>query len=103
MNRNLAIRLYNELRRNCPVDTGQLRSSVQLVQLNATDWQIIIGNDSGAINGTPSNQYAHITNDYATLGKNAKQNRNYRWVNKTIKRWAEQNMILFELEGDENE
>ena len=55
------------------------------------------------MNGTPSNVYASITNYAKTLGKNGKPNRNYHWVNKTIKKWAEENMLQFQLEGDEDE
>ncbi len=88
---------------NCPKDTGQLKTSIQAMQINANEFQVLIGNGSGAINGTPSEQYASITNFAKTLGKNGKANRNYHWVNKTIKKWAEQNMLQFQLEGDEDE
>lgn len=86
-----------------PYDTGQLQQSIQCIQIDEKTWQILIGNDSGSINGTPSNVYASITNDARTLGKNNKLNKHYHWVNDTIKKWAEQNMIQFQLEGDEDE
>lgn len=73
-----------------------------MVQLNENEWLVVIGNDNGSINGTPSNVYAHITNDYQTLGNGA-SNRNYHWVNKTIKKWAKENMIQFSLESDDDE
>lgn len=88
---------------NCPKDTGQLKASIQAMQINANEFQVLIGNDYGGMNGTPSNVYASITNFAQTLGKNKKPNPNYRWVNKTIKKWAEQNMLQFQLEGDEDE
>lgn len=88
---------------NCPKDTGQLKASIQAMQINANEFQVLIGNDYGGMNGTPSNVYASITNFAQTLGKNDKPNRNYHWINKTIKKWAEQNMIQFQLEGDEDE
>ena len=88
---------------NCPKDTGQLKASIQAMQINANEFQVLIGNDYGGMNGTPSNVYASITNFAQTLGKNDKPNRNYHWVNKTIKKWAEENMIQFQLEGDEDE
>ena len=91
------------MRQNCPYDTGQLKTSIQMLQLNEQEWVVLIGNENGNINGTPSEQYAHITNDYRTLGKYGKPNRNYHWVNKTIKKWAEENMLQFQLEGDEDE
>ena len=103
MNSDLAQRLVNTLREECPVDTGQLKTSIQMLQLNEKEWVVLIGNDSGNINGTPSNVYAHITNDYKTLGKNGKPNPNYQWVNKAIKKWAEENMLQFQLEGEDNE
>lgn len=88
---------------NCPKDTGQLKFSIQAMQINANEFQVLIGNDYGGMNGTPSNVYASITNFAQTLGKNDKPNRNYHWINKTIKKWAEQNMLQFQLEGDEYE
>lgn len=88
---------------NCPKDTGQLKASIQAMQINANEFQVLIGNDYGGMNGTPSNAYASITNFAQTLGKNDKPNRNYHWINKTIKKWAEQNMLQFQLEGDEDE
>ena len=81
---------------NCPKDTGQLKASIQAMQINANEFQVLIGNDYGGMNGTPSNVYASITNFAQTLGKNDKPNRNYHWINKTIKKWAEQNMLQFQ-------
>lgn len=103
MNSQLAQKLVNKLRERCPVDTGQLRASVQMIQLSANQWEVIIGNASGNINGTPSEQYASITNFNMTLGKNKKKNKNYRWVNKAIIEWAFENMLQFQLEGDEED
>lgn len=88
---------------NYPYDTGQLNASIQMMQLYEKTWVVLIGNASGNINGTPSNVYASITNDAKTLGKNGKPNRNYHWVNKILKKWAEQNMINFQLESDDDE
>ena len=103
MNSQLAQKLVNKLRERCPVDSGQLRASVQMIQLSANQWEVIIGNASGNINGTPSEKYASITNFNATLVKNKKPNRNYHWVNKAIKEWALENMLQFQLEGDEED
>lgn len=109
MNSQLAQKLENMLREACPYASGQLESSIQMLQLNANEWIILIGNESGSINGTPSEQYAHITNDYPLIGWSKKEqkfttpNRNYHWVNKTIKKWADENMLQFQLEGDEYE
>lgn len=88
---------------NYPYDTGQLNASIQMLQVDEKTWVVLIGNASGNINGTPSNVYASITNDAKTLGKNGKPNRNYQWVNKILKKWAEQNMINFQLESDDDE
>lgn len=98
MNSQLAQRLVNTLREACPVDTGQLRTSIQMLQLNDKQWIVLIGNENDSINGTPSEQYASITNGYQTLGKNNKPNKNYHWVNDAIKKWAEENMIQFQME-----
>jgi hypothetical protein len=91
------------LREACPYDTGQLKQSIQMLQLNEKEWIVLIGNESGNINGTPSNVYASITNDARTLGKYGKPNRNYHWVNKIIKKWAEENMIQFQIESDDDD
>ena len=100
MNRHLALRLANTLREACPVDTGQLKGSIQVLQVDAKNWLVLIGNDSGNVNGTPSNVYASITNDYPTLGKNHKENPNYHWVNDAIEKWARENMINFSFERE---
>ena len=91
------------LQERSPYDSGQLHDSIQMRQLSANQWIVEIGDANGNKTGTPSEEYAHITNDYKTLGKYGKTNRNYHWVNKTIKKWAEQNMLQFSLEGDEDE
>lgn len=103
MNRDLAELLVKELREQCPVDTGQLKTSIQLLQVNERDWLVLIGNDNSSINGVPSNVYASITNFSRTLGKNGKANRNYHWVNKAIKRWVEQNKLQFNINGDDED
>lgn len=94
---------------NCPKDTGQLKASIQAMQINANEFQVLIGNGTAYQRKVPSEVYAHITNDYPLIGWSKKEqkfttpNRNYHWVNKTIKKWAEQNMLQFQLEGDEDE
>jgi hypothetical protein len=88
---------------NYPYDTGQLNASIQMLQVNEKEWIVLIGNESGSINGTPSNVYASITNDAKTLGKYNKPNRNYHWVNKILKKWAEQNMLQFQIESDDDD
>lgn len=103
MNSQLAQKLVNKLREECPVDTGQLRLSIQMIQLDERNWEVLIGNASGNINGTPSERYASITNFNRTLGRNKALNENYHWVNDAIKEWATENMIQFQLEDDEDE
>lgn len=103
MNSQLAQKLVNKLKEKCPVDTGQLQFSIQMLQLNEREWEVIIGNASGNINGTPSERYASITNFNATLGRNKKPNPNYHWVNKAIKEWATENMLQFQLNGGEDD
>lgn len=103
MNSQIAQKLVNKLREKCPVDTGQLKVSIQMIQLNEHEWEVLIGNESGNINGTPSERYASITNFNRTLGKYQKMNPNYMWVNKAIKEWALENMLQFQLEEEEDE
>lgn len=86
-----------------PYKSGTLRGSIQMFQLDANTWQITIGNEGDNTTGKASIEYAHITNDYKTLGKNNVPNRNYHWVNKVLKRWAEENKLQFELEGEDDE
>lgn len=103
LNKGLAELLVKELRERCPVDTGQLKTSIQLLQTSATDWLVLIGNDNSSINGVPSNRYASITNFNKTLGKNGKANKNYHWVNKAIKAWVNANGIQFKIDGDDDD
>lgn len=93
----------NMLREVSPYDTGQLHDSIQGLQLNVNEWIVTIGDGTATKHETPSEVYAHITNDYRTLGKYGKANRNYHWVNKTIKKWAEENMLQFEIESDDED
>lgn len=104
MDYQLAMRLRNALQEACPVDTGQLQLSIQPVQGNQLRWVIVIGNDDGSMNGTPSNQYAAFTNNAVTL-KKGKRNPNYHWANDAIKDWARDNgmTIAFEIGDEEDE
>lgn len=86
-----------------PYATGQLHDSIQKHQLDEKTWIITVGTGTAAQRKVPSEVYAHITNDYRTLGKNGKTNKHYHWVNDTIKKWAEENMLQFQLESDEDE
>ena len=103
MNRELAEFLVKEIRERCPEASGQLKTSIQLLQVNERDWLVLIGNDNSSINGVPSNVYASITNFSKTLGKNGKLNDNYHWVNKAIKKWVEQNKLQFNINGDDED
>lgn len=103
MNSQIAQKLVNKLREKCPVDTGQLRLSIQMIQLDERNWEVLIGNASGNINGIPSEQYASITNFSRTLVGSGRRNPNYHWINDAIKEWATENMIQFQLEDDEDE
>ena len=61
-----------------------------MLQLSEDEWLIIIGNEDGSINGTPSNQYASLLNNSKTITFKGyvKANRHYHWVNKVIENWA---------------
>jgi hypothetical protein len=91
------------LRETSPYATGQLRYSIQPLQLNDKQWLVTIGNGTAIQRRIPSEAYAHITNDYQTLGKNNKPNKHYHWVNKTIKKWAEENILQFQIESDDDD
>lgn len=98
MNKDLAELLVKELREACPVDTGQLKTSIQLLQVNGKDWIVLIGSENSSIRGIPSNVYASYTNY-------RKGTRTYHWVNKAIKRWVVNNNISFNMEdlGDDED
>ena len=102
MTYELAMKLRNALQEACPVDTGQLRLSIQPVQGNELRWVIVIGNDDGSINGTPSNRYAAFTN-FARSLKNGRSNPNYHWANNAIKKWARENGIQIALDAGDDE
>ncbi len=91
---NLVTNLRQCIVNSCPVDTGQLRAHIQPAQGNETCWVIIIGQDSGEINGTPSNRYASITNDSRTVGKYGRVNPNYKWLTNALDNWFKQNIHL---------
>ena len=105
MTYELAMRLRNALHEACPVDSGQLQLSIQPAPSgNSLRYVIVIGNDDGEMNGTPSNQYAAFTNNALTL-KCGKRNPNYHWANDAIKDWARDNgmTIAFEIGDEEDE
>lgn len=101
----LATSLLNALKTACPVDTGQLKGSIQLLQLNAQEWLVIVGNADGSINGTPSNQYAAFTNNAKNITYKGKtfRNPNYHWANNAILDWANQNKIKLQMEMEDIE
>lgn len=107
MTYELAMRLRNLLQLFCPVDTGQLRLSIQPATESCGEWVIIIGTDDGSINGTPSNQYAAFTNNAKTINFKGRSypNPNYHWANRVIEFWARENgfQILLECGGGEDE
>lgn len=114
MDYKLARRLLNMLIRACPVDSGALKQSITLVQYNAKEFVIQIGNESGKeINGSSAtNVYASITNNARHLRFRTKRsenlllvktNPNYHWVNKTVEKWIQANKLNFTITADEEE
>ena len=106
MTYELAMKLRNALQEACPVDTGQLKLSIQPAQGTSLKWVIIIGTDDGSINGTPSNQYAAITNNarFLKFKNRSVPNPNYHWANEAVKKWARENGIQISLDaGDEED
>lgn len=113
MTRDLAERLKNNLIAACPYRSGALQQSITIVQFTAKEFIIQIGNEGGAeINGgTPTNQYASITNQRFLKFRNRKtgetkitQNKNARWVNKAVDKWIKENQLnLAVLVDDEEE
>lgn len=109
MNKSLAYKLRDKLKERCPVDTGQLKGSIQLVQLNNVDWLVIIGNNTATARDIPSNEYASKTNDAKILNFMGRTfpNPNFHWVNDAIEEWARENSIEISQEqidlGDEED
>ena len=105
MNRQLVEKLKEKLVLHCPVDTGALRASISGVQGNEKEWVITIGNEDSSINGTPTIQYARITNYARTLTIRGQQysNPNYHWVNKAVFEWVQENRLLIDLEEEDTE
>lgn len=105
MDRALVEKLKEKLVLHCPVDTGALRASISGVQGNEKEWVITIGNDDASINGTPTIQYARITNFARTLTIRGQQytNPNYRWVENAVFEWVQENRLLIDLEVEEDE
>ena len=103
MDRNLVVNLANKLMAWCPVDTGALKASISGVQGNEKEWIITIGNDDASINGTPTIQYAAITNFATTLTIRGKvyPNPNFGWVSKAVNEWLDENKMLIELQETE--
>lgn len=102
LNKELADKLYLKLKEACPVDTGQLKSSIQLLLIDNYNWIILIGNDNSSIRGIPSNEYASKTN-FVKFFKGGRLNRNYHWVNDAIKEWVVENSIEFNLESEDDD
>lgn len=105
MNRDLVVKLGDKLRLYCPVDTGALKASISGVQGNEKEWIITIGNDDASINGTPTIEYARITNyaAYLTIRGNKYPNPNYGWVNKAVNEWINENKLLLGLEEEQDD
>ena len=105
MDRQLVEKLKEKLMLHCPVDTGALKASISGVQGNEKEWVITIGNDDASINGTPTIQYARITNYARTLIIRGQQysNPNYRWVNNAVFEWVQENKLLIGLEEENTE
>lgn len=104
MKQSEAYDLVRMLKKYCPVDTGQLKGSIQPVHIEPNSAVIIIGNGTASTRDVPSNVYAAFTNNAKTIGKNRKPNPNYHWANNTIMAWAKKHaykMILDTEEDDE--
>ena len=109
---DLAEKLLNTLKRYCPVDSGALKQSITIVQFNAREFVIQIGNEGGKeINGSSAtNVYASITNQkylkyrvkdsFLTA---LKKNKNYHWVNNAVEEWIKTNKLNFTTMVDEVE
>ena len=105
MDRALVLKLAEKLKQRCPVDTGALKASISQVQGNEKEWIITIGNDDASINGTPTIQYASITNYAQTLKIRGTiyPNKNFHWVNKAVNEWLGENKMLIDLQEEEME
>ena len=103
MDYSLALDLGERLKKHCPVDTGALRLSIQKAQGNPKEWIILIGDNNAEISGTPTVQYAEITNYAKTIKmRNGKEynNPNYHWVNKAVEEWIRVNKLNFKINSE---
>ena len=109
----MAQSLLDALKFACPVDSGALKQSIQIIQFTADSFVIQIGNESGKeINGsTATNVYASITNQ-RYLKQRVKgsdylmklvPNKNYHWVNDAVDKWITDNKFNFQTSVDEEE
>ena len=105
MDRSLVLKLAEKLKLRCPVDTGALKASISQVQGNEKEWVITIGNEDASINGTPTIQYAAVTNFALTLNIRGRiyPNPNYHWVNDAIDEWVQENKLILGLQQEDEE
>ena len=103
MDYNLVLDLGERLKKHCPVDTGALRLSIQKAQGNPKEWIILIGDNNAEISGTPTVQYAAITNFAQQITKRNGEkynNPNYHWVNKAVAEWVNVNKLNFKIRSE---
>lgn len=102
MDVRLAYDLIQILMDKCPVDTGQLRGSIQPIHMTTKHTVVMIGNATANLRSVPSNVYAAFTNNAKTLSS-GRANRNYHWVNRAIEQWARKNAIQMSYDMEEEE
>lgn len=96
MNSELVLKLVIKLIENCPVQTGQLKSSVQMLQVSPKEWMVLIGSYNATMRRIPSSQYASYTNY-------DKNKRTYHWVNDTLAEWVKENQVDIALESEDDD
>lgn len=95
--------LLTILKRYCPVDTGQLRGSIQPVQAMPGEYVITIGNGTASTRSVPSNVYAAFTNNALTLRGGKPNTKNYHWVQKALEEWSRKWAYHFSIDSEEEE
>lgn len=91
MDVRLAYDLIQILMDKCPVDTGQLRGSIQPIHMTTKHTVVMIGNATANLRSVPSNVYAAYTN------------KRTHWVNRAIEQWARKNAIQMSYDMEEGE
>lgn len=90
------------LKKYCPIDTGQLRGSIQPVQAIPGQFVVTIGNSTASTRSVPSNVYAAFTNNALFLN-NGHDNPNHHWVQRALEEWSKKWAYSFAIDTEEED